>query len=538
VPPRRAHTQAQAADYPAAGSLLSEEQRKQISDLLVGSSSNSLRSVFPPSHSDQFGPSGKLKSSPEAQEPSSHLDYLASLLSKSHPFGHHEMGKGRPYGTEETPSSSFKINDLLGKYIELYDSQQRAQQMAASGAKSRGQQMGAPGEAHNSLVAGDYMRPPIDTDWAQNNRMSSGGQQMQLAKGKAKRNRLAAESVAGQFSSMGKRRRRRRQVDDERHELGTEFVRMQQVLTGGDNEHDYNLSTSHNGTRPVVPLFTHGTVEMYHTNCDKLDERLARFRRDVAPIAEPTGEELIVQSIKIVDRMQFELEQQQQQQQQQATRGRPKASRELSDPVQQAPKQHNPTPNLSNDMEDFEELPAPRSASRLFESGSAGAIGIVLVAICFIFVQVSMVLVCLIDQRFRRPSSAVVGSDRVHADQVRMVQDHCRLKSEFNNATIHLPTQTSSPFDWSTLSRQSTITRASDNLPDYPDASRHNRLDQVKLYQLDANVGNIVFRQQISTDGSLKQNPISPSRRDQRFRGSNPANGFSQFDTQYFNWKG
>jgi hypothetical protein len=157
-------------------------------------------------------------------------------------------------------------------------------------------------------------------------------------------------------------------------------------------------------TQPDGVNFFKGHVELYHTNelhrikrlAPPLEEFDSHHQQRNNQLAEPSYEveEMIVQSIKIVDRIQFEDEIKKVQHQPNA----------LARDRRRPPSKETNLPQANRRIgwrKSLPDAPSGRQEDQPIES-RLSAISILLVAMCFIFIQVAMVLLCLINWNNQR----------------------------------------------------------------------------------------------------------------------------------------
>lgn len=289
-------------------------------------------------------------------------------------------------------------------------------------------------------------------------------QQMQLKKRISHQQAMANEYL-GPYQSMGKRRRRREADRELANDLNG-YVYMEQPL---DDPSTINGSIRDGEHR----RFTRAIVELYHTNLD-LDLHGQRVKRSIASNPTYDVEELFVQSIKIVDRMHFEDEQQQHRRQ---------------DGKKTKLPQGKSTSQLKTIKNGEQNLPLT-SGYRLANWSSAGLLSVLIMTMSFIFVQIFLVAIYLVNWSRRRRQGIGGTRKSLNSQQnnplkinrsqpLPFSQDQLMLSSPSIVSTSHLNS-------W----RQSTLASAqlSDNyhqspgqgarLEDFQGINQHNNLAQ------------------------------------------------------------
>ena len=338
----------------ATNSLLSEQQRQSISDLLLtGSEDGSLRAIF------------------NQTEQLSHPTAASELRSKSANWTGGESLVAQ--------NNSNSVDDLLARYIELYQAQQQQQQQVSLNARAGSELLAAANSSSplGQSNSGARLKAAELRATAKLHKATKS----QAARDKERRQALA-DSYLGAFQSMGKRRKRSpMELDEAEAEMVAKSSHAIQFspLEGRHRKKASLPCELVGGPEEVAPLFTHSVVEMYH-RARGGQRSNGRAKRHLAETP-PGAEELVVQSIKIFDRKSAAESDIGARQGQQQVAGRLALNRRPSSRQSQWPGR----PGAGEPR-----APAP-------QAGSLGALAIFLVAMCFVFVQLSMLLVCLLD---------------------------------------------------------------------------------------------------------------------------------------------
>lgn len=264
-------------------------------------------------------------------------------------------------------------------------------------------------------------------------------QQQQIRRKTRDKSQAFADAYLGALQSSGgrprrrrKRRRREANLEPNGSSLGAGYVYLEQpqsTVAPSEAARDHH--------RDEQPLrFTKAVVEMYHTSTR------GRRKREAQPFYDV--DELIVQSIKILDRMPAEEEQR---------RAREAASRR-SGAKQSLPRSLLVTHPAARHQHRNSSATEPTSEARLEEvfaqqrqstswTGS-GALSLLLVALTLIFVQLFLVLVCLLDwgrSKKKSPPTTMfarteVRGGRGRAQQQQLLVDHY---ASYSNACASSP---------------------------------------------------------------------------------------------------
>lgn len=250
----------------------------------------------------------------------------------------------------------------------------------------------------------------------------------QMAKQQAKKANLQAlaDSYLGAYQPLlsrhkNKRRRRRsiKEADDSSLLSGYVYLEQAQGATLAPSLARYNNEEAR---------FTQGVVEMYHTpsrlrgqNYITPKQRLLT-KREVQPSYDI--DELVVQSIKIVDRLQFPDDDQPNS----VAEQRVKTSKSNANPAsaRNKPKYRSQSAksNLTSENGHFNSKRVPETNSlinfegeldkmeeggshklRLISLSSSGAISLIIVTLSFVFVQIFLVMICLMDWNWYKMST-------------------------------------------------------------------------------------------------------------------------------------
>lgn len=204
-----------------------------------------------------------------------------------------------------------------------------------------------------------------------------------------------ADSYMGAFHSFGKRRKRR-DVS-----LNNNYAIVTNKQTPSD-EHKFTAQA---------------TVEMYHLDSDERP----RFKRELTDSQRTfynLDNEMIIQSIKIVDKLQFKDEEDPERQQQahtskqQRQQSLPRASLVTGSPS--SPRSHSRSTDISQPAQQYlgdlridQDDEHQNIAQRLSSFNSKSALGLVLLALIFISIQVMLVLVYFFSFRRNQQSGSV-----------------------------------------------------------------------------------------------------------------------------------
>lgn len=198
---------------------------------------------------------------------------------------------------------------------------------------------------------------------------------------KRKRLYLQTEPRASSSGQLDERARAKRQVESERL-VAPAFIRMAQVA----------------GLAAEAPAgghrFTQAVVELYHTGYDAAPRR----KRAIEPMYEM--DELVVQSIKIHDRLQFHPNSDQKS---------PRGARSSLTRAQKSSQQ------AAHTSADGRLLSAEQLAPRLSIWSSSGALSMLVVAVSFISLQIFLVLMYLIDWNRRKIHKRLEYTRNKHA---------------------------------------------------------------------------------------------------------------------------
>lgn len=240
---------------------------------------------------------------------------------------------------------------------------------------------------------------------------------LNVNKSKSKQQQAFADSYLGAFHSFGRRRRRKRGASKS-DDLTPSYVVY------------FNEQPAHTNANQEYPVFTQAVVELYHTTRPDLSSSptsggvtLERFKRQSdknanyheATQQQPSYEmdELVVQSIKIVDRLQFHEDEQQQSSPKSVVNNKINRNKQarsgallprgINSTTKQKPLlvqngRHDEDDILLSNEEDnnFIELDK-QSSARLIGWSSSGAIYLIVLALSFIFIQIILVVFYFLD---------------------------------------------------------------------------------------------------------------------------------------------
>lgn len=391
---------------------------------------------------------------------------LSSLISSSSAGGHNKDSSLQTKNEDPNNRTNRTIGEQLSDaFVSLLNSKlsqtQQVETAKVDYDKTSANKLETTGD--NQTKLSEVTKPSnrtMTTSTQQQEIKPQPGNRIQKKRDKTTANLQAlADSYLGAFESFGKRRKREAERDNLHVATTSNYVYMEQPQSG---------STQISG-QPEGSRFTQAVVEMYHTRPGDNNLKLARFRRQAMTFDQPTAsvgqkEELVVQSIKIVDRLQFKDEKQRTTNEAYPVAGQRAARSDLvmmanSPGLIKKPSgwsSNQAAPKLSSssgrsrqvvDGDNFEDGSDDQMILR--SSSSLSAFTVFLVALCFVFVQISMVLLCLLDWgRRRRPpprSSSLSSASSINVDCSNPFDGSTILSSyHSDNSSVITPTTISS----------------------------------------------------------------------------------------------
>lgn len=285
--------------------------------------------------------------------------------------------------------ADLKADQLSGNYLDNYDDLSSASTSGSTSASSPSIQSPVSTATIRSqqLVAATSSNPSQSRSRLANSASATNANKSQQAPAEQKQRKrdkanlqALADSYLGAFQSFGRKRRRRQTSDEDEQLISSGFVRSEQPQWAQLAPSEKFPSNS--------ARFTRSLVEMYHTAANS--EQQSRAKRAAEPSYDM--DELVVQSIKIFDRLHFH------EGAQNPSKKPTRHSRGSLITHGSHSSARHAFHNKSESQDEAESLEPDRSWSL------SSVLSLLLIAMSFIFFQLLLVLVCFSNWARRRKS--------------------------------------------------------------------------------------------------------------------------------------